>query len=281
MEIKAAAFHLGPLKAPRLDGFRGIFYKKYWEIVGPEVCLAIKSFFLGGHVPREWNYTNLVLIPKIAAPENLSQYRPISLCNFKMKIITKILANRLKVSLTKLISPQQATFIPGRLIQDSILVAHEGFHFLRQKKGGRYAHLALKLDFNKAYDRIQWDFLKAVLKRLGFYDTWIRWVMDCVITVQFSVVVNGENRAFFTPSCGLRQGDPLSPYLFILVAKILSKLITGGIQNKVISSLRMKRTCPILSHIFFADDVLLFLKASSSECSQMMHFLRLYNEASG
>lgn len=176
-----------------------------------------------------------------------------------MKIITKILANRLKVSLTKLISPQQATFIPGRLIQDSILVAHEGFHFLRQKKGGRYAHLALKLDFNKAYDRIQWDFLEAVLKRLGFYDTWIRWMMDCVITVQFSVIVNGENRAFFTPSCGLRQGDPLSPYLFILVAEILSKLITGGIQNKVISTLQMKRTCPILSHIFFADDVLLFL----------------------
>lgn len=173
-EIRLAAFQLGPLKAPGPDGFQGIFYQKHWAIVGPEVCLAIKIFFSHGSLNTEWNHTNLVLIPKIVAPEKLNHYRPISLCNFKMKIITKILANRLKRCLHKLIFPNQAAFVPGRQIQDSILVAHECFHFLKQKKRDGQANLALKLDFNKAYDRIQWDFLQAVLDWMGFHEIWIK-----------------------------------------------------------------------------------------------------------
>lgn len=118
VEIKTTVFQMGSLKAPGPDGFQGIFYQTHWVIVGPEVCPAIQSFFNGNSLPAEWNHTNLVLIPKVMAPEKLTQYRPISLCNFKMKIIIKILASRLKSFLYHIISPNQAAFVPGRLIQD-------------------------------------------------------------------------------------------------------------------------------------------------------------------
>lgn len=97
-EIKDAAFQLGSLKAPGPNGFSGIFYHKHWEVIGTEVCVVIKSFFRNGFL-QEWNQTNIVLIPKVPHPEKLSQYRPISLCNFNIKIISKILANRLKLVL--------------------------------------------------------------------------------------------------------------------------------------------------------------------------------------
>lgn len=136
---------------------------------------------------EEWNHTNLVLILKVASPEKLSQYRPISLCNFNMKIILKILANRLKGSLKHSITPQQLAVVPSHLIQESILVAHKAFHYLKHKKRANQVNLPLKLDFNKAYDHIQRDFLEAVLRKLGFLDCWIKWVMDCVSTVSFSI----------------------------------------------------------------------------------------------
>ncbi|CAL5418073.1 unnamed protein product [Camellia sinensis] len=280
-EVKLATFQLGPLKAPGPDGFPGLFYQKHWHVVGSEVCKAVRTFFHTGRLREGVNHTNLILIPKVHAPEKLSQFRPISLCNFFLKIITKVLANRFKVCIKQLISPQQAAFVPGRLIQDSILIAHEAFHFLKHKKQGRRGSMALKLDFNKAYDRIQWDFLQATLLRLGFHHKWVRLVMECVTTVEFSVIVNGERRTSFTPSCGLRQGDPLSPYLFLLVADVLSTLIHHSLLSNAITGIRMRRTCPPLSHLFFADDAIIFFKAEHSEGLHILEILRIYSEAFG
>lgn len=132
-EINAATFKLGASIAPGPDGFFGIFYHKHCKVVGHDVYAAIKSFFTGGFVLRELNHTNLVLIFKVAAPAKLTQYRPISLCNFSMKIITKVLANRLKGVLCNLITLNQSAFVSRQLIQDNILVAHEAFHFLKHK----------------------------------------------------------------------------------------------------------------------------------------------------
>lgn len=230
-EIKTAVFQLGSLKAPGPDGYPGFFYQHYWEAIGPEVCRAIQCFFERGYLLKEMNQTNLVLIPKIKTLEKLSQFRPISLCNFHLKIIPKILANRLKGILGGIISPNQSAFVPGRLIQDNILVAYEAFHFLKTHKSGKCSNMAVKLDFNKAYDRVEWDFLEAILRKMGFNEKWINWVMECVSTVSFSVVVNGAKRTCFKPSRGLRQGDPLSPYLFLLVIEVLSKLLHRGLRE--------------------------------------------------
>ncbi|XP_028066127.1 uncharacterized protein LOC114269058 [Camellia sinensis] len=151
-------------------------------MVGVDVCEAIKKNFTTGHLLKEWNHTNLVLIPKVQNPETLSQFRPISLCNFKLKIVSKIVANRLKLVLQTIISPQQSAFVPGRLIQDNIIVAHEVFHHLKLKKRSVMHEMAVKIDFNKAYDHVQWDFLRALLGKMGFPTVWIQWVMELVST---------------------------------------------------------------------------------------------------
>lgn len=225
-EIMLARDQLGALKSPGPDGFPGFFYKKYWGIIEKDVCDAVENFFAKGYLLKEFNYTHLVLIPKLHYPETLAQFRPIALCNFILKIITKILANRLKDILGGIITPNQSAFIPGRLIQDNIIVAHEAFHHLRRKKNVYGGYMAIKLDFNKANDRVEWDFLQAVLEKMGFNRVWIQWVMQCVTTVSFGVSVKGEVKAKVSPKRGLRQGDPLSPCLFLLVKDVLSNLLT-------------------------------------------------------
>lgn len=200
--------------------------------------MAVKSFFNEGGLIRDVNATNLVLIPKTQFQETLSQYHPISLCNFFLKIITKVMANRLEVVLKALISPNQSAFVPDRMIQDSIIVAHEASHFLHRKKRGKEGFVALKLDFNKAYDRVEWDFLEALLRKMGFDERWVKWTMECISSVDFEVQANGEARTRVTPGRGLRQGDPLSPYLFVLVKDVLSKLITHSAGDRLWSLIR-------------------------------------------
>lgn len=198
-EIKEATFLLGSLKSPGPDGFPGMFYQCFWNLVGTDVCLAVKRFFNEGGLLQEVNATNLVLIPKTQFPETLSQFRPINLCNFFLKIIMKVMANKLKVVLKTLISPNQSAFVPDRMIQDSIMVAHEAFHFLRRKKRGKEGFMALKLDFNKAYDRVEWDFLEALMRKMGFDEKWVNWTMECVSSVDFEVRANGEARTRVSP----------------------------------------------------------------------------------
>lgn len=116
---------------------------------------ATKEFFYAGKLLQFMNRTHIVLIPKVMNPELISQYRPISLCNFSYKVFSKILANRLKPILPHLISFNQAAFVHGRQIQDNIVVAHEVFHFLKLRKQGYEYDLSVKMDMNKAYDRIE------------------------------------------------------------------------------------------------------------------------------
>ncbi|CAL5407178.1 unnamed protein product [Camellia sinensis] len=136
--------------------------------------------------------------------------------------------------------------------------------------------MAVKLDFNKAYDRVEWDFLESVLRKMGFHERWIKWVMECVSTVTFSVFVNGAKRTCFKPTRGLHQGDPLPPYLFILVIEVLSKLFHKSLRDHQFAGIKVRR-----SHLLFADDALLFLKADLGQCRNVLQVLEMYCKASG
>lgn len=180
-----------------------------------------------------------------------------------------------------IISEQQSAFIPGRQIQDNIVVAHEVFHFLKHKKVGKKASVAIKLDLNKAYDSVCWDFLLRLLNKMGFDEKWISWIEQCVCSVSYSFFLNGSQICNVLPDRGLRQGDPLSPYLFLMVADVFSLLLNKAVSNKTLMGIKMKKKCPMLSHLFFADDSLIFLEANPKCCLNFMEVAKAFSEATG
>ncbi|KAB2630796.1 hypothetical protein D8674_008315 [Pyrus ussuriensis x Pyrus communis] len=280
-EIKEAAGNMGGLKAPGPDGFQGIFYQTYWEIVKEDVSALVRELLQDVAGSRLINQTNIVLIPKVPNPEFVSQFRPISLCNYSYKILSKILANRLKVLLPKIISPSQNAFVAGRQIQDCIGIAHEMFHYLKGRKAKNRFEMGIKLDMQKAYDRVEWDFLDAVMERMGFSSSWRSLINGCISSVKFAVLLNGQAGESFAPSRGLRQGDPLSPYLFILVGEVLSKLFQGAVDQGRLEGVKIGGSGPVISHLFFADDTLLFLRADVKNCRNLKHMLDKFCVASG
>jgi hypothetical protein len=179
-EVGVALSQMHPMKSPSPNGFSAGFFQKAWCDVGRNVSVAVLSFLNGGPFEATINSTNLCLIPKIPSPESVKDYRPISLCNVVYKLISKVLANRLKVVLPHINSPGQSAFIPGRLISDNIIVAFETLHTMETRLKSRNGSMALKLDMSKAYDRLEWDFLEAMMRKLGFADRWVRLIMTCV-----------------------------------------------------------------------------------------------------
>jgi hypothetical protein len=170
-EVEKALFMMHPSKAPGVDGFNAGFFQRHWDVLKESVTVAILGFLNGGEMPEVLNHTLLVLIPKVANPHDLSQFRPISLCNVLYKICSKAMANRLRAILDEIISEEQSVFVPGRLITDNVLIAYECIHYLRNKKGKSGA-CAIKFDMAKAYDRVEWDYLEAVMVALGFSGRW-------------------------------------------------------------------------------------------------------------
>ena len=280
-EVKAAIFQMSPTKSPGPDGMPPLFYQNLWSVVGDDVINCVLNYLNGGLFIESINYTYIVLIPKTKNPSEMTQFRPISLCNVVYKIISKVLANRLKAILPRIISPAQSAFVPGRQITDNILVTYELLHSFRGRRLGNRGWMALKLDMSKAYDRVEWNFLEKVMKRMGFAERWIKLIMDCISTVSYTVILNGKLFGKFSPQRGIRQGDPLSPYLFILMAEALSNLLLEAEQRQTIHGGQVCRRAPQVSHLFFADDSLLFARADEGEAEELSRILELYCEASG
>jgi hypothetical protein len=231
-------------------------------------------------MPDIINNTVLVPIPKVKNPQELSQFRPIALCNVLYKICSKTIANRLRLVLDDIISEEQSAFVPGRLITNNVLVAYENIHYLRRKKGVTGA-CALKLDMAKAYDRVEWIYLQSIMLKLGFSEGFVSLIMKCVQTVKFSVRVNGHFSDMFSPTRGIRQGDPISPYLFLLCAEGLSSLLKFSGPNYLAKGIRVGVHAPWISHLLFADDCLLFTQASARAGRRLMDILQVYQEGSG
>ncbi|KAK2634368.1 hypothetical protein Ddye_029160 [Dipteronia dyeriana] len=142
------------------------------------------------------NETLITFIPKVKKADKITNYRPISLCNVLYKIVAKTLANRFRGVLGDVISETQSAFIPGRLISDNAIVGFGCIHALRCRKKWKVGAMAIKLDMLKAYDRVEWDFLAAMLGKLGFSDSWIDRIMRCITSVSFSFLINDDNMMF-------------------------------------------------------------------------------------
>ncbi|KAL0006924.1 hypothetical protein SO802_008426 [Lithocarpus litseifolius] len=153
---------------------------------------------------------------------------------------------------------QRSAFVPCRLIIDNVLIAYETLHAMHGRKKGKKGALALKLDVSKAYDRVEWAFLRGMMVSLGFLEDWTNRVMSCVTTPSFSVRINGKAYGNIAPSRGLRQGDPLSPYLFLLCAEGFTSLLAKAEYEGKIHGVQICRRAPSISNLLFAKDSLIF-----------------------
>jgi len=193
-------------------------------LIRTEVGEVVLFYLSSGNSLEAINDTNIVLIPKCKTLNKVTDYRPISLCNVIYKIVSKVLANRLKNVLPLIISPNQSAFLAGRLISDNIIAAYKTLHTMNNMKG-KHNFMALKLDMSKAYDLVEWAFVVEVMRRLGFGRQWLQLIMKCISLVSYSILINGEPHGRITPTRGICQGDPLSLYLFIFYAKALSSML--------------------------------------------------------
>ncbi|CAA7037615.1 unnamed protein product [Microthlaspi erraticum] len=280
-EVREALFMMHPEKAPGPDGITALFFQRSWHIVKEDVLTMVNDFLTSGSFDERLNMTNICLIPKTSRPTRMTELRPISLCNVGYKIISKVLCQRLKVLLPRLISETQSAFVPGRLISDNILIVQEMFHGLRTNKSCKGKFMAVKTDMSKAYDRVEWPFVEALMRKMGFAEQWIVWMMRCITSVKYKVLINGQPRGQITPHRGLRQGDPLSPYLFILCAEILITNLKKAEEMKRITGLKVARASPAVSHLLFADDSLFFCRATSEESRVLLQILKEYEVTSG
>jgi len=276
-ELKEALLSFQKDKSPGPDGWTIEFLLELYEFLGNDILKVVEDSRTSGRLPASFNSTFIALIPKIDNPSSLDDFRPISLCNCIYKVISKIIARRIKRILSSNISMEQFGFLKGRQIHEAIGVAQEGLHSM---KTGKIKGAVLKIDLSKAYDKVNWLFLRLLLTHLGFNIDFIRWIMSCISTVSFAVLINGSASPFFHSERGLRQGCPLSPLLFLLVAEGLSRAIDDARRNGTFSGIRIASNFQI-THLLFVDDVLIFCSGSRRDAETLKDILNLFSKATG
>ncbi|XP_022846184.1 uncharacterized protein LOC111368907 [Olea europaea var. sylvestris] len=249
-EIKEALFSIGDDKSPGLDGYASYFFKKAWRIVGDDVVEAIKEFFLSRSLLKQINHTIIALVPKSNHTPNVGDYRPLSCCNVIYKVISKILASRLRPILETIVDQAQAAFVE------------------------------VGIGLKKAYDSVNWDFLKEVLEGLRFLSRFVQWVMECITTPTYSVALNESLHGFFKGRKGLRQGDLLSPFLFILCLEYFSRMIKA-VSNDNEFNYHTKCGHLKITHLAFSDDLMLFTKGDVMLVQILMDCLSNFGNALG
>jgi hypothetical protein len=201
--------------APGPDGLNVAFHRAAWPWIKQDIHKLVTDVYNSGDFPSSLNATEIVLIPKKAHANHVTDYRPISLTNVIYHLIAKSLAHRIKEELPDYIHHSQHAFIQGKRITDNIIIAQEIVHSFNLKSFNQEAFM-LKIDLAKAFDRIEWSFVLDALRSKGYHGHFIKLVHTCISTTSFSINVNGEAEENFQATRGIRQGCPLSPYLFVL-----------------------------------------------------------------
>ena len=278
LDIKNALFDIDDGKAPGPDGFSSCFFKKSWPVIHQDFCSAVQDFFRSGAMLKQINHSIIALVPKSANTSSATDFRPISCCNVIYKVIAKLLASRLSQALGPIISPMQNAFLGGRLMTDNIHLLQELLRDYERKRSS--PRCLMKIDFKKAFDSVQWPFLRELLLLLGFPSRFVQLVMQCVETASYSVAVNGSIYGFFPGKNGVRQGDPLSPYLFLICMEYFSRMLR---KSSISPGFRFHPKCDSLGvcHLAFADDVILLSRGDKTSVSCLFKQLVSFGEISG
>lgn len=277
-EIKEALYDIGDDKAPGPDGYTSTFFKATWDITGPDLCAAVMEFFRSRKILKQLNHTIITLIPKTQREPGVGDYRPIACSNVAYKIISKIISNRLAPFMSKIISNSQSAFVNGRNITDNIYLAQElvrGYNVTNSPP-----KCCLKIDLRKAYDSISWDFMREVIQGLGVPSIMVQWIMQCVSTASFSIAINGSLHGFFNGKRGIRQGDPMSPYLFLMCMEYFHRYFAHKATTK-----KFKFHCKCkelkITHLAFADDLMVFSRGDKASVQIVMDTLHDFSLTSG
>ncbi|GJS00381.1 RNA-directed DNA polymerase, eukaryota [Tanacetum coccineum] len=276
-EVKSVVWGCGTNKSPGPDGFTFEFYRVFWALIDRDVFNAVSEFFESGCIPKGCNTSFISLIPKIHDAKIVKDFRPISLIGSIYKIITKILANRLCFVLPSLISDVQSAFVSNRNILDGPFMLNELLSWCKHKKRNAFI---FKVDFEKAFDTVKWDFLLDTLQAFGFGQKWCNWINGCLQSATGSVLVNGSPSSEFQFFRGLKQGDPISPFLFILIMESLHLSFSRVINEGLFKGIAINPSFSI-SHLFYADDAVFVGEWNDSNIKTVVKVLKCFFLASG
>jgi Reverse transcriptase (RNA-dependent DNA polymerase) len=275
-EVENALMALANNKAIGPDGLPNEFSKQQWPLIKQAVLRIFDDLYNEQVDLTSLNVANVILLPKIDMPSTISDYRPISIINFIPKLIAKVLANRLQEHLPSLVSERQTAFIRSRFIAENFLASRELLHHVEQSKEPT---LLLKLDFSKAFDTLSWDFLLNVLTARGFPHKYIAWVHHLLKTSSSRILLNDETTPTFTHKRGLRQGDPMSPLLFIIAVDVLQRMIHAA-NTMLPHTLTSKIQEPIVA-LQYADDTILVTTIKGQTVRYLMMVLHSFSQTSG
>ncbi|GAU40836.1 hypothetical protein TSUD_287740 [Trifolium subterraneum] len=278
-EIKTAIWDCDSFKSPGPDGINLGFFKDFWDILKVDLLNFFSEFHRQGIITKGLNSTFIALIPKVESPQRVADFRPIALVSSIYKILSKVLANRLKNMIGSVVSHTQSAFIKGHQILDGILIANE---VVDDAKRAKKDLIMFKVDFEKAYDSVEWDYLEEVKIKMNFPRVWRGWIMECVSSATASVLVNGCPTDEFSLERGLRQGDPLSPFLYLLAAEGLHIMMDSAVSNHLFMPYNIGNANEVsVSHLQFADDTLLIGAKSWANIRTLKAVLILFESISG